>query len=41
MADILSLMLDSLGPLLWAALIFTIPLTLLSFILGNTHRLFV
>src|SRR5687768_16122125 len=27
-------MLDSLGPLLWAALIFTAPLTLLSFVLG-------
>lgn len=27
-------MLDSLGPLLWAGLIFTIPLTLLSFVLG-------
>ncbi len=30
----LQLMLESLGPLLWAALIFTTPLTLLSFILG-------
>ena len=30
----LQLMLDSLGPLLWAGLIFTIPLTLLSFVLG-------
>jgi len=30
----LHLMLDSLGPLLWAGLIFTIPLTLLSFALG-------
>ncbi len=30
----LQLMLDSLGPLLWAALIFTAPLTLLSFALG-------
>lgn len=30
----LTLMLDSLGPLLWAGLIFTIPLTLLSFALG-------
>jgi cystine transport system permease protein len=29
-------MLDSLGPLLWAALVFTAPLTLLSFILGLT-----
>jgi cystine transport system permease protein len=27
-------MLESLGPLLWAGLIFTIPLTLLSFVLG-------
>ena len=27
-------MLDSLGPLLWAGLIFTIPLTLLSFAFG-------
>jgi cystine transport system permease protein len=27
-------MLDSLGPLLWAGLIFTIPLTLLAFVLG-------
>ncbi|MDI7862092.1 amino acid ABC transporter permease [Rhizobiaceae bacterium n13] len=30
----LQLMLDSLVPLLWAGLIFTIPLTLLSFVLG-------
>lgn len=30
----LNLMLESLGPLLWAGLIFTIPLTLLSFVLG-------
>ncbi|HEV2506427.1 MAG TPA: ABC transporter permease subunit [Mesorhizobium sp.] len=30
----LQLMLDSLGPLLWAGLIFTIPLTLLSFTFG-------
>lgn len=30
----LQLMLDSLVPLLWAALIFTAPLTLLSFVLG-------
>ena len=30
----LSLMLDSLPSLLWACLLFTIPLTLLSFILG-------
>lgn len=30
----LQLMLDSLGPLLWAGLIFTIPLTLLSFAFG-------
>lgn len=30
----LQLMLDSLGPLLWAGLIFTVPLTLLSFGLG-------
>jgi amino acid ABC transporter membrane protein, PAAT family (TC 3.A.1.3.-) len=30
----LQLMLDSLAPLLWAALIFTAPLTLLSFVLG-------
>nr|WP_280531075.1 amino acid ABC transporter permease [Shinella yambaruensis] len=29
-------MLDSLVPLLWAALVFTIPLTLLSFVLGLT-----
>lgn len=29
-------MLDSLGPLLWAALVFTAPLTLLSFALGLT-----
>lgn len=32
----LQLMLDSLVPLLWAALVFTIPLTLLSFVLGLT-----
>lgn len=32
----LHLMLDSLAPLLWAALVFTIPLTLLSFVLGLT-----
>ena len=32
----LQLMLDSLVPLLWAALVFTIPLTLLSFALGLT-----
>ncbi len=32
----LQLMLDSLAPLLWAALVFTIPLTLLSFVLGLT-----
>ena len=32
----LQLMLDSLAPLLWAALVFTIPLTLLSFALGLT-----
>lgn len=32
----LQLMLDSLGPLLWAALVFTAPLTLLSFMLGLT-----
>ena len=32
----LQLMLDSLGPLLWAALVFTAPLTLLSFVLGLT-----
>ena len=30
----LQLMFDSLGPLLWAALAFTIPLTLLSFVFG-------
>jgi len=30
----LQLMLESLGPLLWAALVFTAPLTLLSFALG-------
>ena len=30
----LQLMLDSLGPLLWAALAFTVPLTLLSFAFG-------
>ncbi len=30
----LQLMFDSLGPLLWAGLIFTVPLTLLSFVLG-------
>lgn len=30
----LQLMLDSFGPLLWAALRFTVPLTLLSFVLG-------
>ena len=30
----LQLMLDSLWPLLWAGLVFTIPLTLLSFVLG-------
>jgi cystine transport system permease protein len=30
----LQLMIDSLGPLLWAALLFTIPLAILSFILG-------
>ena len=30
----LQLMLDSLGPLLWAGLIFTVPLTILSFVLG-------
>jgi cystine transport system permease protein len=32
----LQLMLESLGPLLWAALVFTAPLTLLSFVLGLT-----
>ena len=31
----LQLMLDSLAPLLWAALVFTIPLTLASFVLGR------
>lgn len=31
----LQLMWDSLGPLLWAALVFTAPLTLLSFALGS------
>src|SRR6478735_12256241 len=30
----LQLMTDSLAPLLWAGLVFTIPLTLLSFVLG-------
>ncbi len=33
-------MVDSLAPLLWAGLIFTIPLTLLSFVLGLTVGLF-
>lgn len=37
----LQLMLDSLGPLLWAALAFTIPLTLLSFVFGLTLGLIV
>ena len=37
----LQLMLDSLGPLLWAALVFTAPLTLLSFVLGLTLGLVV
>lgn len=37
----LQLMLDSLGPLLWAALAFTIPLTLLSFAFGLTLGLVV
>src|SRR5205085_10723088 len=32
----LQLMLESLSSLLWAALIFTVPLTLLSFLLGLT-----
>ncbi len=32
----LQLMADSLAPLLWAGLVFTIPLTLLSFVLGLT-----
>ncbi|MGO4831799.1 amino acid ABC transporter permease, partial [Rhizobiaceae sp. 2RAB30] len=32
----LQLMLDSLGPLLWAGLRFTVPLTLLSFAFGLT-----
>ncbi|GAB4068748.1 ABC transporter permease subunit [Ancylobacter sonchi] len=32
----LQLMLDSLGPLLWAGLVFTVPLTLLSFAFGLT-----
>ncbi|MET0598151.1 MAG: ABC transporter permease subunit [Mesorhizobium sp.] len=36
----LQLMLDSLGPLLWAALIFTAPLTLLSFAFGLMLGLF-
>lgn len=36
----LDLMLQSLGPLLWAALIFTVPLTLLSFVLGLTLGFF-
>ena len=31
----LSLMIESLPPLLWACLIFTVPLTLLSFVLGT------
>jgi cystine transport system permease protein len=37
----LQLMLESLGPLLWAALAFTAPLTLLSFALGLTLGLIV
>ena len=37
----LQLMIDSLGPLLWAALAFTIPLTLLSFAFGLTLGLIV
>ncbi|CAM5484990.1 polar amino acid transport system permease protein [Aquamicrobium terrae] len=37
----LQLMLESLGPLLWAALVFTAPLTLLSFALGLTVGLIV
>ncbi|GHD23361.1 amino acid ABC transporter permease [Tianweitania populi] len=41
MPDWLQLMLNSLGPLLWAALFFTIPLTLLSFTLGLTLGLIV
>ena len=41
MSDVLSLMIESLGPLLWAALVFTIPLTLLSFLFGTTLGLFV
>lgn len=36
----LDLMLQSLGPLLWAALIFTVPLTLLSFVFGLTLGFF-
>ncbi len=36
----LSLMIDSLGPLLWACVVFTIPLTLLSFVLGLGLGLF-
>ncbi|MGN6583939.1 MAG: amino acid ABC transporter permease [Rhizobiaceae bacterium] len=34
MPDWLQLMWSSLGPLLWAALVYTVPLTLLSFVLG-------
>lgn len=41
MLHALTLMLDSLGPLVWAALLFTIPLTLLSFTLGTTLGLIV
>ncbi len=37
----LQLMLDSLGPLLWAAVVFSAPLTLLSFALGLTLGLIV
>lgn len=37
----LQLMLDSLGPLLWAAVVFTAPLTLLSFAFGLTLGLIV
>lgn len=41
MSDWLQLMINSLGPLLWAALVFTAPLTLLSFAFGLTLGLVV
>ncbi|QPC88693.1 ABC transporter permease subunit [Mesorhizobium sp. NBSH29] len=41
MPDWMLLMLNSLGPLLWAALIFTAPLTLLSFVFGLSLGLLV